>query len=425
MLPTTRASMPRDDVLIAVFLGFTGVFAVALLIWGFLNMSLDIEGAADWLGNDFFVYWSAAQYVWAGHVDRLYDIAAFTEFQLSIVDRGPDYFSPWPYPPHGLFMVLGFGALPYAKAYGLWIALTFAFYIMVATGGRIMDMRTLILAVAPSTAITIIAGQNGFLTAGLLAGGLFMLDRRPILAGIFFGLLTIKPQMGILVPIALIAAGLWRPFMAAAATAAAAIALSAAFFGIEIWQSYLEFVPQFQGKIVENQDGFINIQPTVFMAGQILGLTSTAAYALQALITLAIGAGVFVVFRNGRDRMMQAVTLMLGVPLATPYLFNYDMPVIGLAIVILTAEALKSGFLKGERLCLFLGWFLPVLVLWLNPAGLPIAPFVLAALFLMAAARALGRAPAKASDTHSTPSVHWPDPEPSTVSDRPAEGWGP
>lgn len=47
--------------------------------------------------------------------------------------------------------------------------------------------------------------QNGFLSAGLFGGALVLLERRPVLAGALFGLLTYKPHLGLLVPIVLIA----------------------------------------------------------------------------------------------------------------------------------------------------------------------------------------------------------------------------
>ncbi|RQH08374.1 DUF2029 domain-containing protein [Paraburkholderia dinghuensis] len=40
------------------------------------------------------------------------------------------------------------------------------------------------------------AGQNSFMTFGRLWTGLLCLDRRPRLAGVFFGVVTIKPQIG-------------------------------------------------------------------------------------------------------------------------------------------------------------------------------------------------------------------------------------
>ena len=62
----------------------------------------------------------------------------------------------------------------------------------------------LLLAVAfPAVLVNLGHGQNGFLTAALLGGALAMLDRRPIVAGILFGLLAYKPQFGLMIPLVL------------------------------------------------------------------------------------------------------------------------------------------------------------------------------------------------------------------------------
>src|SRR4029077_20364009 len=78
------------------------------------------------------------------------------------------------------------------------------------------DPLWLLLALAfPAVLINVGHGHNGFLTAALLGGGLVVLDRRPLPAGILFGLMAYKPQFGLMIPIALAAGGYWRSFAAA------------------------------------------------------------------------------------------------------------------------------------------------------------------------------------------------------------------
>src|SRR5258708_29357657 len=49
------------------------------------------------------------------------------------------------------------------------------------------------LLLCPASSITVIAGQNAFLTAALLVGGLRLLRRRPLLAGGLVGRATLEP----------------------------------------------------------------------------------------------------------------------------------------------------------------------------------------------------------------------------------------
>src|SRR3546814_4826722 len=98
------------------------------------------------------------------------------------------------------------------------------------------------LLLAPASYINISGGQNGFLTGALLIGGLRLLGPKPILAGICFGLLTVKPQLGILLPFALLASRQWTAIVVASVTAALLVGASALLFGWESWQAYAELV---------------------------------------------------------------------------------------------------------------------------------------------------------------------------------------
>ena len=71
---------------------------------------------------------------------------------------------------------------------------------------------------APMVLNNALVGQNGFLTAALIGGTLYLMPVRPILAGICLGLLSYKPQYGLLFPLVLIAAAQWRTFFSAAVT---------------------------------------------------------------------------------------------------------------------------------------------------------------------------------------------------------------
>ena len=90
----------------------------------------------------------------------------------------------------------------------------------------------LIACAFPAVMWNMLVGQNGFLTAALIGLMLLTLDTRPIAAGVLLGLLTYKPQFGILFPIVLAANGQWRVIAAASVTTAALVAASAAVFGV-------------------------------------------------------------------------------------------------------------------------------------------------------------------------------------------------
>ncbi len=74
----------------------------------------------------------------------------------------------------------------------------------------------------------------------LIGGALSTLDRRPIVAGVLFGLLAYKPQFGLMIPSVLAASGHLRAFSAAVATVAFLVAAATLVFGWDVWHAFLE-----------------------------------------------------------------------------------------------------------------------------------------------------------------------------------------
>src|SRR4029077_13184374 len=81
------------------------------------------------------------------------------------------------------------------------------------------DPLWLVLALAfPAVFINLGHGHNGFLTAALIGAALLVLDRRPIVAGILFGVMSYNPLFGVMIPLVLMVTGRWRAFASAGAT---------------------------------------------------------------------------------------------------------------------------------------------------------------------------------------------------------------
>ena len=144
--------------------------------------------------------------------------------------------------------------LPYAWSLLVWTVATFAAYLAVMW--KIDPERDSIwLAIAfPGALVNLTNGQNGFLTLGLLGAALLTLERRPILAGVLFGLMSYKPQYGLLVPIFLIATGRWRAIAAASVTVLLLAAMSLAIFGPQTWQAFFTSIA-FTRHVVLKQGG--------------------------------------------------------------------------------------------------------------------------------------------------------------------------
>jgi arabinofuranan 3-O-arabinosyltransferase len=191
-------------------------------------------------------------------------------------------------------------------------------------------------------------GQNGFLTAALIGGTLICLERRPLLAGLCLGLLTYKPQFGLLIPVVLLVDGRWRVIIAASVTAAALAAASILAFGMESWQAFFAWMPVTSNAVFE--EGRAGLQKLQSLLGVVrwLGGSLTPAWVAQA--TLIGGAAVLLawLWRKPVRYDIKAAALAVAALLATPYLYIYDFPVLAIPLAFLMRIALRDGFLPFE-----------------------------------------------------------------------------
>lgn len=278
------------------------------------------------LGDDFINYWSAAWLAFHGRVAEIYDWDAFHVFETGVAGAPIDFYH-YSYPPILLVLTAPLAALPYAPGLFAWLAsgwcaLYAALRVASPTQGLWLALAT------PAILVNAVGGQNGTWTAALLGGGLTLLERRPILAGALFGCLAYKPQMGLLLPLALAAGGYWPTIAAAAAMVVALFAASVLLFGIGLWAEYLENVGVLRELILEDGTGVWHRMMSVFVAIRRIGADVTAAYAIQFVMALLVALVVVLLWRR-RDcpAALKYAALVLGTCLATPYLQDYDLVV--------------------------------------------------------------------------------------------------
>lgn len=191
-------------------------------------------------------------------------------------------------------------------------------------------------------------GQNGFLTAALIGGTLYLMPVRPILAGICLGLLSYKPQYGLLFPLVLIAASQWRTFFSAAATTVLMAFVSWLAFGIESWQAFFHWMPVFsQTFLVEGKAPWWKLQ-SLFSLMRFLGGTEQLAWIFQWTLTATVAVVLAVMWRSRVSYSLKAAALATGTLLITPYLFMYDMMVLAIPVAFLVRMGLRSGFQPYE-----------------------------------------------------------------------------
>ncbi len=277
------------------------------------------------LNSDFMAFWSFPRFAAAHPAAGLYDAGALTSFQQKLYP-GFESFYPYLYPPTLLPAIWWLGWFKFATAQVIW---TVAGAAALAAGGlaffgRQSGFAVLAMLASPAALLTGATGETAFFTTGLLLAGFAALPARPIMAGICFGLLTLKPQLGLLIPFALVALGAWRAIFAAVITALALVALSCAVLPPGLWLDWARTLPSYQAQYFAAVHALnLNIIVTPAANLVVLGGGTRTAWLLQWLCTVAIICSVFLAFRRAPYRLAVAA-LFAGMFLAVPHAYAYD-----------------------------------------------------------------------------------------------------
>ncbi|MFI4999535.1 MAG: glycosyltransferase family 87 protein [Reyranellales bacterium] len=358
----------------AVFCGLYGIYGVLYFVLTLL------DGPYNLLFPDFLVFHAAVRAFFEGKLALVYDIDAFTGFQNALyVDRFPKpiHFRPFFYPPIWLLMLLPLGWLAVAKAYGVFMAATAAAATLVE--GRRDWWGWLAIVTSPAAMWTALSGQNTFLSLALFYGGFRLIERAPVAAGILLGLLSYKPQIWLLVPLALFAARQWKVLAWTIATVAILSLTSLGVFGLDFWLAFFDAAREAGSARVidETFERIFMHMTTLLAAARILGLPPVVAGAIQlAGAVLAIAAVWFAFRRRGTSDARTAV-LVTATFLVSPYTLNYDLLLLMPAAVALFRRGAAEGFYPLERLVYLALWLIPTFGMVLNRLDLPVMPPVI------------------------------------------------
>jgi Glycosyltransferase family 87 len=332
------------------------------------------------LYGDFFALWSYSKIGTLHPVAELYD---FAKLHMSQIELGmdPDLKYPFPYPPTFIFLIWPLSLLQYDVGYQVWTLGTLALFVWVVrkTCSRRLFFSVAII-ISPATTTTIFAGQSGFFAAALMTAGFRLAKSRPIVAGILLGLLSYKPQLGLLVPIALVAAELWVVIGAACVTVVVMAAAATLAFGWGIWQAWLSMLPAY-ADMFDAATIPLRARPTVLANLQMLGVSLPLARGAQGVVGVVVACFVWRCFRRDSGRLA-AAALLVGTFLSTPHAFYYDLPMVLAGMVLFIEDRLETTatFGTAEILILALAIIFPVLML-LKDLPVPIGALSLLLLF--------------------------------------------
>jgi hypothetical protein len=313
------------------------------------------------LGMDFLPFWSASFLVQHGHAVDAYNLKALTDVEMAAAPyfRTMGSILPWLYPPNSLLIMSPLALLPFQAAAVTFIAGTFALFAK-AIHTIVPRRQTVLVTLAfPGVALVAVMGQNGMLTAALAASGLLALRRRPVVAGICFGLLCMKPHLVLLFPFALLCSRSWRALLAFTLTTVSTLALAALLFGPSTFAAFLHNAGMAAG-FVESGRAVMARVPTAFAFAKLAHTPSALAWAAQGISASLAVAAVWYAWCRQCAYALRAATLVCASLLVSPYLYDYDLAWYGVLIAWYCSYGMDHGWQRGEREWLVVLWLAPL-----------------------------------------------------------------
>jgi len=369
----------RSDALPLVCFGLL-VVNIALLVVFWNGWIVGVDGRPA--PSDFLNVYSAGRLVLDGQPAAAYDWDMLNATENALIGREVTTYFGWHYPPAFLGVAALLASLPYANAFIAWLAATLPLYLVTIRAIMRERIGWLLAGAFPALLPNLIPGQNGFLTASLIGGTLVLLERQPLLAGVCLGLLTYKPQFGILFPLVLVAGGYWRAIASAAVTALALALGSLALFGAATWAAFFHWLPLTSQALFADaarHADWSKFQSLLALV-RMLGGGATLAWMLQLTLSAVTAIVLCVMWRDKRIAFaLKAAATATGVLLATPYVYLYDLTVLAVAVAFLLRHAMSNGFARAETTGLALVVALVLIMPFFElPVGLPAATIVAA-----------------------------------------------
>lgn len=334
-------------------------FALAIVN---LTYMVAVLGSGDWIvtpsgapvHTDFVMVYAAGQLALAGDPAAAWDWTLHRVAEDAVLGWPVPAYYGWHYPPPFLMVAAALATLPYWAAFATWMAVTLPLYLVTLRGIVATRLGWLAGAAFPVIVPNLVPGQNGFLTATLIGGTLALLQRHPVVAGVCLGLLTYKPQYGLLFPLVLLVTGRWVTIAAAAVTALLLGAVTLMVFGtsagVASWAAFLHWLPLTSDALLSGSDAEFHKFQSVFALVRLSGGSAALGWTVQigaAIVTATAVCLIWLIKRIPYE--MKAATLAAGVLLATPYVYLYDLTILAVALAFLLRHALSTGFLTGER----------------------------------------------------------------------------
>ena len=380
-----------------MLLVFGGLHALAIGYW-ILDQLLRadgvvIAGSIHPIGGDFINLWTAGHMVRDGAFGGIYTPSEFSAFQQAFVSSYIGH-RIWAYPPQSLFLAYPFSLVNYWVALAAWSVLSLT---VLAYGARRIGLgwpETFLLLASPASLMCLNYGQSGNLAVGLLLVALTHRSQRDGASVLATTILTIKPQLGFLLPVLWLRTRQWRLIALVAVAILVVLGLSVAIFGVEVWRGYVfETLTELRALQIDGSGTFVLMSPSIFMAKKILFGDGDLALSVHLVFALAVFFVCVRLIWRSSSRTQRHALALVGMALITPYLHFYDMSVLLVASFLAARLWAESARVSAQRLreyTVLLAWFLPYITVFGNALGVPVSPLLMLGIFAVIAFAPVG-----------------------------------
>jgi hypothetical protein len=328
---SSRASARAGSFALAAISGIGIALVISLSIMCGLHIwYFDAHGHP--LVIDFMSYWSAGRLALHGHALAAYDPQLRHAAEIATVGHPFKDVLGWWYPPLFLFVAAALACLPYATALNVFSDATLLLHAGIIAAISKRRQAFFLAAATPWGLFGMIHGQNQFLTASIIGAALLTLERRPALCGIILGLLSYKPQLGLLFPLALAFGGYWRAFGWACAGTAFWTVLSGIAFGFDTFGPFLHGLSSIGREVLVMNPAYLPNLQSLYGFARCMNIPERIAWTMQICLSLACAVAVAALWRRKVSFEIKAAGLATAIPLASAYIQAYDLTLLTVAL---------------------------------------------------------------------------------------------
>jgi hypothetical protein len=300
-------------------------------------------------GADFTYFYTSGFAARTHQAAALYDFDALHRLQVSVVPESDVELYVPAYPPQAALLFAPLTVFSYRTALILWTVVTIALFAVIVrsawypVAGTLPDRIFVIAAAAAFPPFWSLVGHGQSTIVILLAfwlGWLALERRRPLLAGMAFGLLLLKPQFAIVLSFIALACGEWAMIAGAVISVALQIGSAALFLGWPVLKAYAALIPVlFKNAAL--------LEPKPFQMHSVSAWTHLLPTAIGTLVWgLASAVIIFYtaqVWKSSAPIRVRLGVLIFASALVNPHLTIYDATVLALPLIWIGAYVQGRG----------------------------------------------------------------------------------